>query len=313
MSGGVFMFSNNEPQAPFGALFEAVQRRNTIADWMFYDVGALSASEFALLSQQTNREVAILVVEPADAGDSIRIQKFETFKAFRAEPGDLLRHFTIAGVGSSDVGAAAFGRTLANHLDAPVGAIVSGYGMADILSEALGGWYFFGTSNRALNLMTQVQQAFSDADHDRAESAEQGSRSATAATFSPDTGTLLQLLSEEERHVETVLGHSKGCLSISYALREIASRSDRSDFDRARDIDVITTGAVIAFPEGLNRLKQYLGSLDWFGGMNSRSNLEYTSIPGAWHHLNTGIPMHMDLERVLAGEYAENAQSPAQW
>jgi hypothetical protein len=121
--------------------------------------------------------------------------------------------------------------------------------------------------------------------------------------LSPDTGTLVRMLSEEQRQIETVLGHSKGCLSISYALQEIASRPDRSDFDRACDINVITTGAVIAFPEGLNRLSQYLGSLDWFGGMNSRSSLEHTSVPGAWHHLNTSIPVHMDLERVLAGEY----------
>lgn len=298
------MFTNTGLQAPFGALTGAAQQRNTIADWMFYDVGSLSTSEFTMLSQQINREGAILVVEPSDGSDSDRIQKFETFEEFRAEPGDLLRHFTIAGVGSSDVGAAAFARTLANHLDAPVGAIVSGYGMADILSEALGGWFFFRTSNQALDLMTQFQQAFSDFSDEGAETTERGSRSAATVKLSPDTGTLVRMLSEEQRQIETVLGHSKGCLSISYALQEIASRPDRSDFDRACDINVITTGAVIAFPEGLNRLSQYLGSLDWFGGMNSRSSLEHTSVPGAWHHLNTSIPVHMDLERVLAGDYA---------
>ena len=224
------MFFNSALQAPYDALTESIQRRNTIADWMFYDVGALSAAEFALLSRQTNREGAILVVEPSDGAGSIRIQKFETFEAFRAEPGDLLRHFTVAGVGSSDVGAAAFGRTLANHLDAPVGAIVSGYGMADVLSEALGGWFFFRTSNQALNLVGQFQQAFTDANHAREEMAEQANRAATTVTFSPDTATLVRLLSEEERHVETVMGHSKGCLSISYALQEIASRTGESAF-----------------------------------------------------------------------------------
>lgn len=297
------MFFDTPPVPPFDALREAVQRRNTIADWAFYDVASLSAAEFAMLSQQTNREGAILVVEPSDGSDSNRIQKFETFETFRAEPGDLLRHFSIAGVGSSDVGAAALARPLANHLDAPVGAIVSGYGMADILGEALGGWFFFRTSNQALDLISQLQKAFSHSDHDQSELNERAGHAATGATFSPDTATLVRLLSEEERRVETLLGHSKGCLSISYALQEIASRSDRSHFDRARDISVITTGAVIAFPEGLNRLSQYLGSIDWFGGMNSRPTLEHTSVPGAWHHLNTSIPFHMDLKRVLAGEY----------
>ena len=91
---------------------------------------------------QTNIEGAILVVEPCADKASIRVQKFDTFDAFRSEPGDLLRHFTVAGVGSSDLGAAALARTLANHLDAPVGAIVAGYGLSDLLSEALGGWFF---------------------------------------------------------------------------------------------------------------------------------------------------------------------------
>lgn len=302
------MFSDSAPQTPFDALTAGVQQRNTMADWMFYDVGALSAAEFTLLSRQTNREGAILVVEPSNGDDAVRIQKFETFGEFRSEPGDLLRHFTIAGVGSSDVGAAAFARTLANHLDAPVGAIVSGYGMADLLGEALGGWFFFRTANQALELMAQFQRALSVSYVDRGETerggiASQGDRTGAGAMLSPETGTLVRLLGEEERRIETLLGHSKGCLSISYALQEIASRSDQSHFNRARDVHVITTGAVVAFPDGLNRLNQYLGSLDWFGGMNSRLGLDYRRVPDAWHHLNPGIPFHMDLKRVLSGDY----------
>jgi len=299
------MVSESASQTLFDAVTDAVQRRNTMADWTFYDVGGLSAEEFGLLSQQTNREGAILVVEPSDGKDSICIKKFDTFETFRSEPGDLLRHFTVAGVGSSDVGAAAFGRTLANHLDAPVGAIVAGYGMADLLGEAMGGWFFFRRSNQALNLLTQFHRALSSTYMDGSEAAEQSRRTGPVERLSPDTGTLVRLLGEAERRVETLLGHSKGCLSISYALQEIASRSDRSQFDRARDISVITTGAVVAFPDGLTRLRQYLGSLDWFGGMNSRLSLDYTSIPDAWHHLNPSIPLHMDLKRVLADDYSD--------
>ena len=98
----------------------------------------------------------------------------------------------------------------------------------------------------------------------------------------------IRLLREEERQVETLLGHSKGCLSMAFALQAVAAEPTRRHFERARDIAVITTGAVVAFPEGLNRLQQYLGALDWFGGMNSRPRLEYS------------IPLHMDLARVLA-------------
>lgn len=64
-------------------------------------------------------------------------------------PEDFLRHapsanaLAIAGVGSSALGAAAFARNVADGLGEPVAAVVSGYGLADVLTEALGG--FFGS------------------------------------------------------------------------------------------------------------------------------------------------------------------------
>ncbi len=282
---------------------DAVKRRNTLADWMFYDVGALTQKEFTMLSRQTNLEGAILVVEPSGSGDSVRIQKFETFRSFRTEPGELLRHFSIAGVGSSDVGAAALARSLANHLDAPVGAIVAGYGMSDLLSEALGGWLFFGTSNQLLNLAQNTRDMSTIARGIIDDKGVTGEPTEPKELPGTDTRTLIRLLSEEERKIETILGHSKGCLSIAYALQSMAAQPDQQHINRARDIDIITTGAVVAFPERLNRVRQYLGSLDWFGRMNSRMHLPYTNVPNAWHHLNSKMNFHMNLPRVLAGDY----------
>jgi len=281
----------------------AFQARNALADQLFYDVGGLTEAEQQMLMAQTNLEGAILVVEPAAGKTTTRVQKFETFEAFRSEPGDLLRHFSVAGVGSSDLGAAALARTLANHLDAPVGAVVAGYGLSDLLSEALGGWFFFGTINRAIGQAHRLQDRLESPARDSKPERDGPSVTALDDVHSPDTQTLIRLLGEKERRIETMLGHSKGCLSIAYALGALAWRPHKDDFQRAADIDVITAGAVVEFPAGLERLRQYLGELDWFGGMNSSLNLAHTRVPGAWHHMNTEISMHMDLSAVLSGRY----------
>lgn len=42
------------------------------------------------------------------------------------------------------------------------------------------------------------------------------------------------------------------------------------------------------------KVQQYLGALDWFGGMNSRLHVAHERIPKAWHHLNRGMPYHLD-------------------
>ena len=95
--------------------------RNAILDWAFYDVEGLSSQERALLAGETNAEGAVIVVLPNREAKGIQLKKHDEFESFRTAPGDLLKHFALAGVGSSDIGGAALARTLANHLDAPVG------------------------------------------------------------------------------------------------------------------------------------------------------------------------------------------------
>ncbi|MGD9299838.1 MAG: hypothetical protein PVG09_09045 [Thiohalocapsa sp.] len=289
----------------------AFQGRNTLADWMFYDVSALTPAEFSLLSAQTHSEGAILVVEPRGSEASVRVQKFTEFRAFRSAPGDLLRHFAIAGVGSSDVGAAALARVLANRVDAPVGAIVAGYGLSDLFTEALGGWFFFGALSRARRVLSRFSAADMQRHSGTTSHAARSESLRLGSLFSPDTSTLIRLLDERERRIDTLLGHSKGCLSVAYALRAISERIDGDAFARAKDINVITTGAVVDFPSGLSRVRQYLGTLDWFGGMNSNLGLPLTPVPNAWHHLNTTIPLHMNLQAVLDGRY--DAPSEDDW
>lgn len=282
--------------AKFPAVKSSVKQRNTTLDFLFYDVDNLNSEESELLIGETNLEGSIIVVWPEDSGRDIGVQKFDGYEKFRAEPGDLLQYFTIAGVGSSDLGAAALARTVANHYGQPVGAIVAGYGIADLLGESLGGWFGLGAANRLMQVFHASSVPFSD------ETTATDTTSdvlAGKSTGSADSDTLLRVLSDKERQIKLIAGHSKGCLSIAYALQTLALGKDAATKKKAKSIEIITLGAVVEFPAGFNKVKQYLGSIDFFGGMNSRSGIDYIKWDGAWHHLNTSLPAHMDFSQIL--------------
>jgi hypothetical protein len=280
---------------------KSMARRNTLADQFFYNVSNLSHAEFDRMVSRVNAEGSLLVVFPNPKRTGLAIDRFDNFERFRSAPGELLRHFTIAGVGSSDLGAAALARTLANHVDAPVGAIVAGYGVADLLTEAMGGWYFFGMANRTLAAMAR-QDRQAGARTGPAAPPDRGGHPAGLGLERTDTRTLLQLLKEPERSIETLLGHSKGCLSISSALQSLA-RTDPGALDHLRETRVVTTGAVVPLPPGLSRSEQYLGAIDWFGGVNSTFDADFVRVPGAWHHVNTRLPAALDVGAALAGRF----------
>lgn len=67
-------------------------------------------------------------------------------------------------------------------------------------------------------------------------------------------------------------------------------------FDR---LHVVTLGAVADLPPRFRRVHQFIGEMDWFGGMNSRLQGPHTRVPNAWHHLNTARPFHLPVEQVL--------------
>lgn len=281
------------------------KQRNTEIDQLFYDVGALSKKERDFLVRETNLEGSILVVYPRGGRGDLGIVKHADYQTLRAAPGRLLRHFSIAGVGSSDLGAAALARNLADHVQEPVGAIVAGYGMADLLAEGVGGWFFLGANNQLLQYLHQWRAAGKTLHEPSAGAGAQATRatetttSVAALAGSPDSDTLFRLLRDEEREIQILLGHSKGCLSIATALEALAVAGPPAALRKAQAIRVITTGAVVELPEGFDHAIQFLGALDGFGAMNSRLHKDYVQMPGAWHHLNTAIPFHLSIRDVL--------------
>ncbi|MDQ5909084.1 MAG: hypothetical protein QG599_1178 [Pseudomonadota bacterium] len=279
------------------------KQRNTQIDQLFYDVGALSKKERDFLAQETNLEGSILVVYPQGSRGDLSIVKYADYPTLRAAPGQLLRHFSIAGVGSSDFGAAAFARNLADHVQKPVGAIVAGYGMTDLLAEGMGGWFFLEAKKQLLQYLHQwraVGKTLLEPLVDtQATHAIETTASVAALAGSPDSDTLFRLLQDEEREIQILLGHSKGCLSIATALEALAVAGSPAALQKAKAIRVITTGAVVELPDGFDKAIQFLGEWDGFGVMNSRLHTKYETVAGAWHHVNPAIPLHMSIHDVL--------------
>ena len=267
--------------------------RNAALDWTVYDVAALSPAEIGLLAAETALEGAILVVHPNPEKAGVAVEKFEGLAAFRAAPGPPVRHLALAGVGRSDLGAAALGRALANHLGAPVAAIVAGYGAAELMEEAAGGRFLF----RHAGARRVARRWGARATAEAALGALEAGRAEDRLGF--EAATLLSLLREPGRRPETLLAHSRGALALSFATNVLAL-ADPGAFARLGAARVVTAGAVQPFPEGLGAVLQILGALDWYGELNSDPAVPRVLAPRAWHHLNPQVPAHLDLPGELA-------------
>ena len=119
-------------------------------------LAALQAATRLNLSALVNPEGAILVV---DAHHAPFVHKYEDVQAFFSDratfpvsgDGDeagqapeAITIVTVTGVGSSALGSVAFAWNVSETLHKPVTAIVPGYGLADLIPQALGGWFGFG-------------------------------------------------------------------------------------------------------------------------------------------------------------------------
>lgn len=148
------MFSTNELlAAPAKPL---IQSRNIRFDRQFYDTSALSAQEEDDIFGFSDQEGAIVVVPPRAAGRPLRHYD-DTTAMLRAEKGTV-GGVAIAGVGSSILGTSALSRNVADAYGIDIAGIVAGYGATDLLTEAMGGWFFYGYTDRfrhALEIMVE--------------------------------------------------------------------------------------------------------------------------------------------------------------
>ncbi|MEM6858375.1 MAG: hypothetical protein AAF559_10935 [Pseudomonadota bacterium] len=282
---------------------------NAALDALFYDVDALNRDEKEQLRRSDKVEGMILEVGPSWV-PSLRVwDRLAKCEGLRPR----YCAITIAGVGSSAVGAAALARNVADALRGPVLAVVSGHGMSDLASEAMGGFFLFG----GLNAMRHSVNSFDrSVDAMRAmnpwlptpkgPSVDPG-QGFQLARFSEDVKALTKLLAGEAK-TDWLVGHSKGNLVISEALYALRSNHAERFEEVAKSVPIITFGARIAMPNEIERVIDVMGDLDSFGALNSRPDIPVdVNVPNAWHHTNTRLPYHMPVTKVLEGIAAKSA------
>jgi len=273
---------------------EGLRRRNAFLDAIFYDISVVEKDEAVSVSPWLAAEGAMLVVPPRDNG---ALKIFSSVDALALQYGGSIRTLAVAGVGSSALGSAAFARNIADAIDEPVIAVVSGYGLADLAAEALGGYYWFGGLNA-------VRHAFEGLDRQRESGRVEEPLTQTTDfslfQLSRDVRSIIALLQHESLQIELLTGHSKGNLVISEALYELRRRDKTTLQQIGANATIVTMSAKVCMPVDCIKVVDVVGSLDNLGILNSRPDIstDYT-VPNAWHHTNTELPMHLPVTETI--------------
>lgn len=289
-----------------------MRARNNVLDLMFYDINTIPVEKRRELLEWTDPDGSVLVVYPGN-GEKREVKHFEHVEKFLAS--DEFRStqiVAIAGVGSSALGTAALAANVADALGKQVAGIVSGYGLADVVAEGVVGRFVL----RPLNQMRQFVDLFltpldpllqkistdtqPNADPQRLPSYVYGL---------PEIDTLNQVLSHPDSRVVLAVGHSKGNLSIAAAL---GNRSSEQAGIQDPRMAVVTFGALVELPQSLAAQRQFIGTLDGLGWLNSTLPQPWVAVPWAKHTLNTALPFHVAARAELkAGGAAATRQSAA--
>ncbi len=269
---------------------EGLRQRNLALDALFYDVTVIAPEEAFYLSDSLAAEGAIILVPPSGLG---ALTLCETIDEFVLRGGDHARALAVAGIGGSALGAAAFARNVADAIDAPVAVVVSGYGIADVITEALGGLFFFGHL-RGL-------RPFLESLDDLAGRPKVGAQAETAAArTSLDTRTVQALLADPRLSFRLLTGHSKGNLVLSAALHNLWKQDEGLVTELARHAKIVTISTRIAMPPVFTDVVDVMGEWDWFGEINSRAFIHADRrVAHSWHHTNTDLGGHLPVTITL--------------
>jgi len=289
----------NEPgNVPLPILF-----RNVLFDTVFYDTFNLNTPEkLQLLSQAfLYEEGGMLVVHPAEAEKPIEYFSLsdDLLKAYPS-----LDTVVLPGVGSSAIGAAALARQIANITNRPAVAIITGYGCADMISEALGGWFDFGLANRVRCMIagwkrwtgltaTPTLKELCD---------KYKIKSTTFLVDEPESNTLLNIMLRHADKLNLIVGHSKGALNVQNALFAFVDQTKFTP-EAYTKLAVVTFGCGVELPESISNVHQFVGTWDLLGTYNTpiseRDCPTLSWIDHKGHNLCSHNWLHMDVEGLL--------------
>jgi hypothetical protein len=293
---------------------------NTALDFIFYDVPALRAglagkdeqmaaqdekppSRIVDFDALSDPEGSMLLI---DATTPPYVHKYKSVEAFlnssyrETQDVDIV---TITGVGSSALGSAALAWDVSAALQKPVLALVPGYGVADVLLQSLGGWFAFGLHDY-LGSKSMIQTGLAAAAPQAARIGRELAASAPseptvrgAPVFRCGSGSsdvLHALLMNREQPFRLLVGHSKGALQISNAIRSVPE-------EQLDGIRVVTLGCPIGEDFKGVKYHQYLGLFDALGQLNAWGH-RAEHWPPTWHSTNPVLPPAM-----AAGKFASEA------
>ena len=302
----MFMYENFNPfRVEPGKVPPAVAARNMIFDPVFYDVLSLSADERAeIVRASANAEYhegGMLLVWPAKAGKGI---EYHAFSRELCEAYPDLSAVAVPGVGSSPMGAAAFARQVADVTGKPVVGVIAGYGLADVMSEALGGWFDFGMRNRLQSAVRLWRETFAPVAEKAPEQLRQdwGLASSTGVVDKPDVNTVLNLMLRLGTGLELLAAHSKGSMVVQCACDAFESENELGS-DTYDHVHVVTFGCGVSLPPSFTQVSQFVGTWDVLGGLNTpltmRNDPSLTWVEEKAHNLVELNPFHMPVESAL--------------
>ncbi|MHB0952696.1 MAG: cell envelope biogenesis protein OmpA [Allorhizobium sp.] len=290
------------------AALELWRLRNIGFDAMFYDVKALTAEETFYVSDAITAEGLIMIVPPTGQG---MLTLCDNIDEYLLRGGRDVHAIAVAGIGGSAIGAAAFARNVADALGEPVAAVVSGYGLGDMVNEAIGGAFFFGWLGHIRNDFEVLDDVVGRPhlgayDKRRADTAE-------PRRSSLDTDTVQTLLADPRLSFHTLVGHSKGNRVLSEALYALKEEDRARIRALAAGLRIVTFGGRIAMPPDFRDVIDVVGALDWYGEMNSRPQIETdVSAPLVGHSTNTGFPGSLQVTRLLKDIIAHSLPVPVE-
>ncbi|HBF30737.1 cell envelope biogenesis protein OmpA [Rhizobium sp.] len=277
------------------ATLEPWRFRNSSLDAMFYDIKMLTADEAFYISDSLAAEGMVMIVPPTGQG---MLTLCDSVDEYILRGGRDVHVMAVAGIGGSAAGAAAFARNVADAVGAPVAAVVSGYGLGDILSEAMGGNFFFGPLGflrHNFELIDDLVGRPKLGDYTR-----RGGDIKTARPVSLDTDTVEALLTHDQLHFNLVTGHSKGNLIIAEALYSIEETAPKQLEAIANDLQLISFAARIAVPATVAPALSIMGELDWYGELNATAPAAGTiRVARSGHSTNSDMPGALKITNLL--------------
>lgn len=283
-------------RAARNGVLEAWRMRSAGLDACFYDIKVLTAEEIYYISDAIAAEGLIMIVPPG-GGEMLTI--CDSIDEYKLRGGRGVRAMAVAGVGGSAVGAAAFARNVADALGEPVAAVVSGYGLGDIVFETMGGSLLFGwlgnLRNECETIDDVVGRPHLGAYDDRHAVAMKPHRTCL------DADTVESLLADEELSFHFLAGHSKGNVVLSQALYGLKAENPARLRAIASGARIVTFGARITMPPDFRVVTDVMGALDWYGEMNSRPLIDSdVSVPFAGHSTNTDLLGAIDVRSTIS-------------